>query len=342
MSGFVLQKKAETETLNRRVASDEQTTVAGHLLPKELTTSVLAFLDVSSVNSASLTCKEWNMLSQSNIVWRKHLGVFLETLAHVPTWCASTPLPCVQVLKTVKDDIKRKDITAEELTQFTWSFRFKQAAGFTWVDMDPYWHGKECMKVRFYRDGTTTRTLEGEPHWENIDVLWRWASSDTAEPGSGVHPCRAVKYSVNGTDVPQLHVTRHPRHGGFVMQSVWVVYSSFPMPAPGEDEFMDNIDSEIADSQSQEVQEYNASLGADNPENAQMEVVAENEDEIVIIIGPYQIRAPRNVAEHWATLPPEEVLRFIQTSMRQQDNGASMEESLTTAQDPGNDLDGTD
>ena len=73
-----------------------------------------------------------------------------------------------------------------------------------------------------------------------------------------------------------------------------------------------------------------------------MEVVAENEDEIVIIIGPYQIRAPRNVAEHWATLPPEEVLRFIQTSMRQQDNGASMEESLTTAQDPGNDLDGTD
>ena len=36
-----------------------------------------------------------------------------------------------------------------EADWWTWSFRFKQAAGEDWTDSDPYWQGEEAMTVRF-------------------------------------------------------------------------------------------------------------------------------------------------------------------------------------------------
>ena len=140
MSGFAIERNA-IATLGK---------LKGGILPKDLVAWVLSYLDIQSLANSSLVCKYWQQIFLSNVVWKKHLENILDKLVHIPH-CSSAQQLCIEKFKAVKADIKRKQITLEELTQFTWSFRFKKAAGANWINIDPYWDGKECMKVKFYQ-----------------------------------------------------------------------------------------------------------------------------------------------------------------------------------------------
>jgi hypothetical protein len=51
-------------------------------------------------------------------------------------------------------DSQRPFITFDELTTNNFSFRFKEAAGQEWKTKDPWWQGKQSMKVMFHSDGS--------------------------------------------------------------------------------------------------------------------------------------------------------------------------------------------
>lgn len=53
-------------------------------------------------------------------------------------------------------DRQRHVMTLAELTGFTWNFRFKQAAGRSFVSVDPYWLGQQPRTAQFYADGSTS------------------------------------------------------------------------------------------------------------------------------------------------------------------------------------------
>ena len=51
-------------------------------------------------------------------------------------------------------DSQRPFITFDELISNNFSFRFKEAAGEEWKNKDPWWQGKQSMKVMFHSDGS--------------------------------------------------------------------------------------------------------------------------------------------------------------------------------------------
>ena len=49
-----------------------------------------------------------------------------------------------------------------------------------------------------------------------------------------------VQVFVNGNRVPPYLISRHPRNWGWIMQSCWVAYFSFPMPPQGHEAALDD------------------------------------------------------------------------------------------------------
>jgi len=54
---------------------------------------------------------------------------------------------------SILDAKYRQEITAEEICNFTWSFRFKEAAGQDWTSWDPWWNNEEARQMAFLPDG---------------------------------------------------------------------------------------------------------------------------------------------------------------------------------------------
>lgn len=49
-----------------------------------------------------------------------------------------------------------------------------------------------------------------------------------------------IRASIGGRDVPTYVVSRHESNWGFIMQSCWAIYTSWPMPVKGNDAFFDD------------------------------------------------------------------------------------------------------
>lgn len=168
---------------------------------------------------------------------------------------------------SVLDAKRRHEITAKELCEITWSFRFKEAAGLDWTVWDPWWSGSEAQKMTFMSDGRvipvqnehsspknesqnqSSNTLDSnvdqeqdlnQPRsrpgrtspMESVDMKWRFITSPldlTARPPGGY-----IRLSVGGREVP-TYVVRRSTTGnwGFIMENCWGVYLSFEMPRRG-------------------------------------------------------------------------------------------------------------
>eukprot|EP01083_Nonionella_stella_P107057 309625_1 len=85
----------------------------------------------------------------------------------------------------------------------------------------------QCMRIVFSRDGT----MEWQHNKRMADIVntqefeWRFGGSFYKEKLFGD--------SVQVNSYPKKYVSRHPTNWGFVMQSWWVIYTSFPMPMIG-------------------------------------------------------------------------------------------------------------
>lgn len=158
----------------------------------------------------------------------------------------------------------RTRLTEKELTGTEWRFRFKAQAGEHWQRFDPYWSKGEAMRVRFEAmpvagsgQGRVVRVKNGEAV-EDFGLRWRWGEC-------GGH--RTVQAVINGSRVPQYHISRHPRNWGWIMQSCWVVYMSFEMPRPGVEPALDDDGLVVdVDSQRHEAAQYNMGVGDEDIE----------------------------------------------------------------------------
>mmetsp|Transcript_24441 Transcript_24441/g.78922 ORF Transcript_24441/g.78922 Transcript_24441/m.78922 type:complete len:300 (+) Transcript_24441:356-1255(+) len=237
----------------------------------ERVAGVLALGDLASF---ACCCRRWTtLLETSEFVWKEQWLRRLATYAYLPR-CIAEMETCSsrELLRAALQDETRTSLTFEELTEFLWRFRFKRAAGQSWMAVDPYWCDRPATTVRFHPDGTTTRKgmmttkpvgVGGDDDGESSSaeehkVSWRWGNSDdTSKPASGT-PCDRVRATVDGQDVPTYVVSRHPKHKGFMMQSCWALYVAFPMPGPGEDPDLADEALEVGfEQQAHEALEYN-------------------------------------------------------------------------------------
>ena len=68
-----------------------------------------------------------------------------------------------------------------------------------------------------------------------------------------------VRASIHGRKVPLYEVSRHEKNWGFLMESCWVVWSSFEMPLLGEDPSMADENLKVnVETQYDQVAQYNA------------------------------------------------------------------------------------
>eukprot|EP01083_Nonionella_stella_P107058 309630_1 len=176
------------------------------------------------------------------------------------------PLECSarKAFRLAYMDRKRTTMTVDELTAFNWYFRFKEDAGTTWINMDPWWNGNDspdefthqihkssdsdeteeydaqkklnehekrlsqCIRITFSRDGSMEQPvnqLMADTTYEAPELEWRFDGSFSEDKLFGD--------SVQVNSYPKKYVSRHPTNWGFVMQSWWVIYTSFPMPMIG-------------------------------------------------------------------------------------------------------------
>ena len=170
-------------------------------------------------------------------------------------------------------DSTRTALTLDELSSFEWCFRFKAAAGETWISNDPWWRGSTPISLKLCCDGTVRALKDARPFWgEAGSISGRWqlepgAWCSRSLPPEARAPDRAAVVTMNGH--PSYTVRRHPRHGGIFLESCWAVWTSFPMAPRGVDLVMEDALLRIhADDarQQREVVAYNramSGLGAD-------------------------------------------------------------------------------
>ena len=133
-------------------------------------------------------------------------------------------------------DAKRTDLTDEELISLEWRFRFKEQAGPQWQHFDPYWTTGEPTRAQFVPAATQgtrgrgTVRMSGFEEIEDFHLEWWWVAIIPTVGIEGFGP-RALQVSVNGSRVPRYLIARHAENWGWIMQSCWVVYLSFPCAA---------------------------------------------------------------------------------------------------------------
>jgi len=142
-------------------------------------------------------------------------------------------------------DSRRTRLASRELTQFTWSFRFKATAGEAWTEDDPWWYGSAARSGHFRADGTFrigptrlrwkfARLSSEERH--SLDVVAAKARGEVVAEGGRVDRTfgpRTIVASVHEREVPAYVVRRHAGTWGWIMESCWVLWTSWPMPLQG-------------------------------------------------------------------------------------------------------------
>ncbi len=141
---------------------------------------------------------------------------------------------------------------------FYFTTRFKEATGSEWTSFDPWWQipdendlelvrlAKTCPRRNsFLSDGTIIQHSDMLEYLDpektdprvflstRVKRSWKFVndSLDFVPRGDGSY----VKVTVQGKEVPTFVVRRSPTNNwGFILESCWCVYSSFPMPRRGE------------------------------------------------------------------------------------------------------------
>eukprot|EP00299_Pterocystis_sp_00344_P010890 c4984_g1_i1.p1 GENE.c4984_g1_i1~~c4984_g1_i1.p1 ORF type:complete len:196 (+),score=21.68 c4984_g1_i1:207-794(+) len=164
-------------------------------------------------------------------------------------------------------DSKRTTITPEELCSFDWYFRFKYLAGEHWIANDPFWRGKDAVRAKFETNGVLRRycTDDSLLPFRDTEITWKFI---TRVVGTSPDPGQFIRVSVNGFRVPAYVVSRHT-NWGFIMQSCWVVYTSFYMPRPGVCPELDDdtLNQSLLTFQETERVLFNLGLNLDNLED---------------------------------------------------------------------------
>ncbi|CAE7647057.1 unnamed protein product, partial [Symbiodinium sp. KB8] len=176
-------------------------------------------------------------------------------------------------------DSRRSYIEEDELCSFTWSFRFKKSAGRTWLALDPWWQGTgAALQLRFNRDRTVEhigRSLLGSP---SPEFRWKFqqASGSRHPTLRGKRPLGSfIRMVAPWGEFPTLVVRRAPLNWGFVLESCWALYTSFPLPKRGENRDLEDESMVTGEMQEEDIEHYN---GDDDEEDDEEEEVQDDEE----------------------------------------------------------------
>jgi len=201
-----------------------------HSLPYEIFTSFFTFLDVPHIFQCMQVSSVWFHAANENHVWDHFCNVFWGDKMYVPSKLIHSREMGLakEAYRDSKRDCHRKWIMKEELCSFSWNIRFKKAAGDHWVAGDPWWHGLAPRAIQFLPDHTARAVsemgAEEQHHWQSRK--WKFVpnvSNLSGPEGSFVQM----------NNYPPYVVSRY-KNWGFIMQSCWVVWTSFPMPPIGQ------------------------------------------------------------------------------------------------------------
>lgn len=226
-------------------------TLATWLIP-EIATTVFSFLPGDDVVALRAVCRLFKQLSTSNVIWRALLAT-----AYLP--CRTTQVPCearelmnaghyADAFRAMSHDDKRPFLTEARLCEIEWFLRFKRRAGAQWLRHDPYHTGNALPLLRFVGDPHYVVVRVDSTAWDSISLQWRFVEREGYPSGSWI---RVRNY-------PCMRVSRH-NDGGYVLQSMWLMYASFPFPPPGVDSAMDD-EAEVDDIQRMEIALHKASI----------------------------------------------------------------------------------
>ena len=216
---------------------------------------ILAQLDLCTLGRIAQANKYWSKQSLANSLWSSLHAARCDGKVYRGLNSPREGPPHKEVLRDTLQDSTRTWLSEKELLSFAWSFRFKASAGPTWAEIDPWWQGGEAAQVRFHADGSATFT--GFHAFDDNPPSFSWRFERRT---SGLRGPRGsfVRLLVGGRPVPTYVVSRH-HNWGFIMQSCWAVYTSWPMPrkAAGDATLTDEALGFTVDDQAREAEQYN-------------------------------------------------------------------------------------
>jgi len=226
-------------------------------LSPEVFVELLSFLDHVTLCTCNLVSRQWYQLATTNWLWTRLCRRLWQDKQHVPQKCLDMSQDGHSAKKAFFESLKDSQrcwLTADELCKFEWNFRFKSVAGPNWIDWDQWWNNKPATRVTFYPDGIMKR--DPEPPYPTQDFRWTFVDQSCGKKGP-------LGSFVSINDFPKYHVSRY-KNWGFLMQSCWAFFTSFPMPPMGankelEDENLDLLNVTF-DMQRSEALSYNTGL----------------------------------------------------------------------------------
>eukprot|EP00747_Dinoflagellata_sp_TGD_P170539 gnl/TRDRNA2_/TRDRNA2_202358_c0_seq1.p1 gnl/TRDRNA2_/TRDRNA2_202358_c0~~gnl/TRDRNA2_/TRDRNA2_202358_c0_seq1.p1 ORF type:complete len:274 (-),score=44.20 gnl/TRDRNA2_/TRDRNA2_202358_c0_seq1:64-885(-) len=193
---------------------------------------------------------------RAEAAWRDKVGGIL-----LERWLQVSPVR--DAYRGALHDAVRRDLSEKELAaQPFWCFRFKAAAGGSWIAQDPWWRGKPAIRLCLARTGDVIALNDARPFWGpkgTVGGQWRVTGYDEARGGAAV-------LEMNGH--PPYVVCRHAPNWGVYMQSCWCLWTAFEMPPHGtcpelEDEALAALGVTADDPvQQRAVARYNASVAS--------------------------------------------------------------------------------
>ena len=218
----------------------------------------LSFLGPKHLLDMSTTSTYFFSQCTSDVLWKIHLDNLWSNKIYVPKKFLRQSGKCYKKYFESLKDSKRKCITRDELTSFTWFFRFKESAGSHWINLDPFWSSvredpdrePKCISHKFTNSGRLQRLDKNET---NLRAPWdhfRWSFV-----GGGRDADRGFKIRVN--NFPPYVISRHS-NWGFICESCWVVQVSFPFPPIHQDHELMDMNLKVSSlSQMEDIDRYN-------------------------------------------------------------------------------------
>mmetsp|Transcript_148482 Transcript_148482/g.262153 ORF Transcript_148482/g.262153 Transcript_148482/m.262153 type:complete len:281 (+) Transcript_148482:62-904(+) len=164
-----------------------------------------------------------------------------------------------EALRQSLADSHRTRITKAELLSIAWSARLKAAADHSWRLVDPWWQGDAATRIHFEPDGFARIASGALIDPGHSSFRWRFKSlsqsqTQTLNSTSRVmdhldrfsrFSARGVQAESGGRQLPMYVLRRHKQTWGWVMESCWFVWSSWPMPLRGTSDLLDLDDNRL-------------------------------------------------------------------------------------------------
>lgn len=159
----------------------------------------------------SLVSKAWLQLAAEESLWEAHCSrswegkLCIPDTAHLAKWRQKWLL--------AEADSHRTQLTTDELCSYSWTFRFRPAAGAFWMAMDPFYHSGQPMLRRFFTCGHLVSETANDPLWGPHESRWRFSKSSLGKRGHFLKinhwPCLSISRTADW---------------GWEMSNEWVCY----------------------------------------------------------------------------------------------------------------------